>query len=63
MHYLFRIVFGEVPFCHCFFKVAFEYLIRKAKEDQGRLEHDGRLVCVPGQNIRSLKIRTSNNGH
>jgi hypothetical protein len=34
--------------------VSFEYLIRNAKEDQGRLEQDGRLVSVVGQNMRSL---------
>jgi hypothetical protein len=45
------------------FNVAFEYLIRKAKEYQGRLEQDVRLVSVLGQNMRSLKIRTSNIGH
>jgi hypothetical protein len=45
------------------FNVAFEYSIRKAKEDKGRLEQDGRLVFVPVQNMRSLKIRTSNIGH
>jgi hypothetical protein len=45
------------------FNVAVEYSIRKAKEDQGRLEQNGRLVSVPEQNVRSLKIRTSNIGH
>ena len=43
--------------------VSFEYLIRKAKEDQGRLEQNGRLFSVLGQNTRSLYKRTSNIGH
>jgi len=43
--------------------VSFEYLIRKAKEDQGRLEQGGRLFSVLGQNMRSLYKRTSNIGH
>jgi len=34
--------------------ISFEYSIRKDKEDQGRMEQDGRLVSVLGQNMRSL---------